>query len=223
MRRRPFFLIFCSLVFLYFPLEFVWRWYTDIALFPGDLFFSIILPAFLLVGLLRVSKIGWYTLIAFGALWGFKDVYELYLSQGENLVPLLTHVLIYGASLTYFINPRIRVIYFDPNLRWWRTKTRYETHTPAVARHKQEWDYPIVLNISEGGCFVRTDQLLNINETLDLAIPLPVPLSDVSVLKAGAEVRWVSDSPSRKGMGLHFKRIVPHQFKALKQYIRKAL
>ena len=156
------------------------------------------------------------------ALWGVRDLYEYYHSEGAGIIPLFIHIAIYCASLVYFINPRVRHLYFDPKLRWWRTKPRYETHIPFMMRHDKDWQYPILRNISEGRCFIETPHPFKLNETFDIAIPLPVPLS-VSVIKTQGEVRWVSTNPLRYGMGVQFINASPQHNKAIREYVRKQL
>lgn len=222
MRKRPLALFVCALLFLYFPTEFGWRWARGYPLQFGDFLFSIIFPFILTIGLVKVTKVGWYTLIAFGTLWGFKDLYELYASEGTSLTLLLVHLAIYLISLTYFINPRIRPLYFDPKLRWWRSKRRSETHLPIIVRHDRVWDYPIMRNISVGGCFVETPHILKMEELVEVSIPLPAPM-DVSVIKASGEVRWTSDRGPRFGMGLEFKGLSPLHAKALRRFVRTSV
>lgn len=222
MRRRPFLLFFCTLIFLYFPFELAWQWYRGHSLTTGDLFFSIIAPLCLIYGLLRVNRIGWYTLVGFGALWGVKDLYDIYATRNQNLLPILVHLGIYAMSVAYFINPRIRHVYFDPKLRWWRTKPRYETQLPCIVNCEQDCHYPVLSNISEGGCFLESPHLLSVNSHLQIAVPLPVPLN-VSVLKAEGEVRWASNNPLRQGMGVQFINLTPLQSKAVKHCVKKQL
>jgi hypothetical protein len=201
MRKRPVLLILCSLVFLYFPGELIWRAaHGDILVF-GDVLFSIIFPLLLSIGLVRVARFGWYSLIAFGMIWGFRDVYFYYSSQGDSLTPILIHLAIYLFSVSYFVNPRIRHLYFDPQLRWWRTKPRFETHGPVITKVGEAYDYPLMRNISEGGCFVETPHLQPLNSTLRIQIPLPIPLN-VSTIQSECEVRWISGGALRSGMGL---------------------
>jgi hypothetical protein len=222
MRKRPLALFFCSLLFLYFPLELFFRWSQQGRGEIFDFVLSVVLPLTLMAGLIRVSKVGWYTLIAMVALWGVRDLYEYYHSEGMGVGPLLVHISIYCLSMGYFINPRVRHLYFDPKLRWWRTKPRYETHVPFIMASEAEWQYPILRNISEGGCFIETSHLLNVNDSIDIAIPLPVPLS-VSVIKTKGEVRWVSTNPVRHGMGVQFIDAPPLHTKAIREYVRRQL
>jgi len=221
MRRRPISLFICSLMFLYFPVEFCSRALSNQGNFSGiDLCLSVIVPIILLFGLIRVSRMGWYTLVALVALWGFRDLHTYYDGRGASLWPLLAHILIYVVSLVYFINPRIRHLYFDPKMRWWRIKRRYETHLPFIMNQAEHWHYPILRNISEGGCFIETAHLLDMNSLIEIAIPLPVPLG-VPVIRTQGEVRWVSKNPLRHGMGVQFRAPLPEHQRAIKEYVRK--
>lgn len=222
MRRRPIALTFCALVFLYFPIQWglqVWRGHP---VYFGDVLFSLLLPSVLLVGLLRVARVGWYTLIAFGFIWGARDLYVYYSSQGANLAPIVIHLFIYLVSLSYFINPRVRHLYFDPRMHWWKTKQRFETHMPTIVRHQGEWFYPIMRNISEGGCFLEIPHGMLVSDQLDIHVPLPEPLN-VPVIKAKGEIRWVSKDPLRMGLGVQFNALPREQSRALKSFVRKQL
>ncbi len=222
MRSRPLALFLSALLFSYFPLMMVWNWRQGSPLTPLDFFLSGILPLFLIFGLLRVTRTGWYTLIAVVALWGVRDLYDYYSTSESANLSLLVHLLIYCVSLGYFINPRVRHLYFDPKLRWWRTKPRYETHISFIARNGEDWQYPIMRNISEGGCFVETPHLFEVGTKIAIAIPLPIPLS-VSVIQTEGEVRWVSANPLRYGMGIQFREPLPDHDRAIKEYVARQL
>jgi len=218
MHRRPLTLMAASLLFLYFPTELLTRWMHGGSVTWLDGLISIVLPATLMFGLIRVTKVGWYTLFAMIGLWGVNDLYSYYASQGNSTYPMLIHLAIYFSSLAYFINPRVRHLYFDPKLQWWRTKRRYETHLPLLMHHDEKWLYPVLRNISEGGCFIETPHPLDVNAEVAIVIPLPVPLA-VSVIKARGQVRWVSRNPLRHGMGVQFQEPDAPHAKALRQYV----
>ncbi|MCX6103827.1 MAG: PilZ domain-containing protein, partial [Proteobacteria bacterium] len=57
---------------------------------------------------------------------------------------------------------------------------------------------------------------------IDLSIPLPVPLK-ISVIQLEGEVRWVSPSESKPGMGIQFKNISNKNLSALKDFVRREL
>ena len=62
MKRRPLALFVSALLFSTFPLEMLWRWSTEGRGEPFDFFLSVVLPVILLIGLIRVTRVGWYTL-----------------------------------------------------------------------------------------------------------------------------------------------------------------
>ncbi|MFM8270128.1 MAG: PilZ domain-containing protein, partial [Pseudomonadota bacterium] len=165
MQKRPILLIFAASVFLLSPVGLFYRNFQGEPVSVTDWFLSGILPLVLCIGLLRVNRIAWYTVFGFVFLWGVREL------QGLQF-------LIYIISLTYFINPRIKRLYFDPKLQWWRTKKRYETHGPAIVQIKTKTLYPTLKNISEGGCFLETPHSQEEGETLTIMIPLPSPLPD---------------------------------------------
>lgn len=222
MRKRPIQLIVCSLLFLYFPFELLVHGLRGFSVYWDDFLFSVILPGLLLFGLLRVTKVGWYTLIAFGALWGIKDLHQYYILRGSSIWPVLFHILVYSISLGYFITPRVRHLYFDPKMRWWRTKPRFETHLPMMTESGGKWDYPVIKNISEGGCFIETPHLYGMKQHFQMYLPLPIPLT-VSVFKAQVEVRWVSDKGPHPGMGVEFLNLSKENLISVKQLVRQQL
>lgn len=221
MVKRPVLLLLASILFLYFPVEWSYKLVKNYPFHGLDFIFYAVLPLFLLVGLVRVTKVGWYTLIAFVALLGVQDLNVYYASRGQPW-SLVSHLAIYIFSLSYFINPRVRHLYFDPKLRWWRTKPRFETYLPLIIRRDHLWDYPVMKNISEGGCFIETQHLGGVADKIRLSIPLPVPLS-LSVIQVEGEVRWVSESQSRTGMGIQFKNLGPKDLFAIKEFVRLGL
>ncbi len=222
MAKRPLSLLLASLTFLYFPAELFARHLSGFSIAPLEAFISGVLPVLLLVALLRVTRLGWFTLIAFVALWGIRDLSLVTSARGASPFALLGHLFVYGVSLGYFINPRIRTLYFDPKLCWWKSKPRYETNLPLILKHKDQWTYPIAKNISEGGCFVETPHFLELDAEVTISIPLPVPLA-VSVIQTKGQVRWVSKNPLRQGMGIQFFATGPQHARAIAQVVREQL
>lgn len=221
MHKRPLLLIFYSSLFLYFPLEWGIRLYLGKEFVWGEALLFGFFPLILIAGLLRVSKMGWYTLVALIALWGVQDLNVFYSSRGKAW-GFLSHFGIYLFSLSYFINPRIRHLYFDPKLRWWRTKPRFETYLPLIVKRGEQWDYPTMRNISEGGCFIETTQLGAVSDVIYLNIPLPVPLP-ISMIQVAGEVRWICDSESKQGMGIQFNHLAGKDLSAIKEFVRRGL
>ncbi len=221
MHRRPILLIIFALFFLYFPMEWGYRLYQKHPFNWIEAILLGVLPCLLIVGLVRVTQVGWYALVALIALWGVQDLNIYYSTRGKAW-NFISHLGIYLFSLSYFINPRIRHLYFDPKLRWWRTKPRFETYLPMIINRNNSWEYPTMRNISEGGCFLETKQFGVISEKVFLNMLLPVPLS-VSVIQVEGEIRWVCDSETKPGMGIQFKNLAEKDLSAIQEFVRRAL
>lgn len=222
MTKRPLAILFSSLLYLYFPAELWARYHDGIPLAFGEVLLSGVLPLLVFIGLLRVTRVGWFALVGFVAIWGVNDLYLFYTVRGAQVATLIAHLVIYTMSLAYFINPRIRTLYFDPKLCWWKSRRRFETNLPLILHDGKGWHYPILRNVSEGGCFVETPHLLELEARLDLTIPLPIPLN-VPVIHSAGQVRWVSRNPLRPGMGIEFRDCTGPQLKAIRQYVRHQL
>ncbi len=218
MRNRPLALILCSCIFLVFPTQLMLESFQGYHPSATDWVLSICFPTLLTLGLLRVEKFAWYTLFGFIFLWGIKDYQEIE-SAETSLWSVLSHVTVYLLGLAYFINPRIKRLYFDPKLQWWRTKKRFETHGPAILQTEKKVLYPQLKNISEGGCFLETPHTQPISQKLDLIIPLPVPFK-ASCLRFTGEVRWLSETAERTGMGIQFLNISQSNKRILKEFLK---
>jgi hypothetical protein len=182
-----------------------------------DWLLSGVLPFLLTLGLLKVNKVAWYTLFCFVFLWGILDLQSVQ-SEEAPISKVLIHLGVYLLGVSYFINPQIRRLYFDPKLRQWRTKKRYETHGPAIIQKSDKYSYPILRNISEGGCFLETPHPADVSDRLAIIIPLPVPF-ELSSLQLIGEVRWISERNEKTGMGIQFHQPSTLELKVLKRFV----
>lgn len=226
MKRRPVLLVLASILFLFFPAE----WWADIhhrryTIVQGmqmdyvDFLLSVILPLVLMAGLWKVTRFGWYSLICFAVVWGTRDLYLLARAEGSPLWVVGGHVLVFALSLFYFIHPRVRTLYFDPKQQWWKTKPRYATHVPALCFDGSNWHYPILANISAGGCFLESPHHVQTDTQVTVAVPLPEPYG-VAVLRVKGEVRWVSSEEGKNGYGIQFTEIDRKNRKALLRWVQ---
>jgi Tfp pilus assembly protein PilZ len=225
MKRKPLLLIFAALLFLFFPAEWFAQNYrfhlnfqqsvrTDLVGF----ILSVVLPLLLMAGLMKVSRFGWYALICFAVISGVRDAHAIARFQGGSPWTAVGHVFVFAISLFYFVHPRIRTLYFDPKKQWWKTKPRYATHLPALCFDGADWHYPILANISSGGCFFETPHVLETDKEVLVTIPLPEPLG-VSVLRAKGQVKWVSKDEQRTGYGIQFTEIDRRNQRALNRLV----
>lgn len=79
-----------------------------------------------------------------------------YASGTLSLPAILGLYLTQLALAAYFLTPSVRRTYFDPRVRWWESKPRYELKAPAVLAAGGERADGELLNVSEGGAFVST-------------------------------------------------------------------
>jgi len=218
MKSRPLGLIISSLLFLFFPLHLSWQSLQGRIVTSHDWVFNVCLPILLVFGLLKVNRLAWYTLFGFIFLLGMRD-YRAIKNETYSFTQSLSHLFIYALSLAYFINPKVKRLYFDPKLQWWRTKERFEAHGPAIFEIKNRTFYGNLKNISEGGCFLETSQPLEENEKFQLLLPLSKPLPEAS-LKFEAEVRWTSSKLECPGMGVQFVNLDKEAARKTKRFLR---
>ena len=69
-------------------------------------------------------------------------------------VLIFTNIVLVG----YFLIPAVRAVYFDPRLRWWETKPRYNVDYVADLKVGNHTSQGKIMNLSEGGVFVQTKE-----------------------------------------------------------------
>jgi hypothetical protein len=87
------------------------------------------------------------------------------------MLPWPTLVFVYGieiALVSYFMLPAVRATYFNPRVRWWESKPRYELKLPAHLKVGVESLDAQVVNVSEGGVFIRTGRNLPLGDSVGL-------------------------------------------------------
>lgn len=111
------------------------------------------------------------------------------------------------------VGKEIRVPYFLPRIRWWESHPRYKLSVPVkVDREKDGFDGEI-LDISIGGCFVKTRTEMNQNEHIQVQFTI-----FGEQLTIGGTVVWRSHSSVThpKGVGVKFDVLDPTQKKVMK-------
>jgi hypothetical protein len=72
---------------------------------------------------------------------------------------LFTYAINIGV-MSYFLIPEVREVYFNPRLRWWETKPRYDISIPTALHCLDREGDGTLVNVSEGGAFVETPMIL---------------------------------------------------------------
>lgn len=219
MKRRPIFLVIAAGLFGYFPVVLAIRFLDGATVRPVEWVLDFAIPLGLIVSLVRVTRVGWYTLIAYIALLGIRDLRDYYGTSARGVASLLTHLAIYAVSIVYFIHPRVRRLYFDPKMHWWKTKPRFDTHAAALCRLSTgHWTYPVLRNLSSGGCFLEAAVPPSTGEIVEVRIPVPFA-AEVAVLHSRGEVRWVSRKADRIGYGVKFLEMPAGNRRTLRRYL----
>src|SRR5690606_23606472 len=70
------------------------------------------------------------------------------------------------AGLVVRLGNEIRVPYFLPRIRWWETNPRYKLVVPAKVELSQSGFEGEILDLSMGGCFIKTRMDVSQNERI---------------------------------------------------------
>lgn len=122
-------------------------------------------------------------------------------TESPNLatgIALVCFYLINIAIVGYFVLPGVRVVYFNPALRWWETKPRYTTDFQAKIFLGEDNHSGQVKNISQGGLFIEGDFKVPLNENLRVQFQF----AEQEYIAGGKAVYYRSMNPA--GYGLRF-------------------
>ncbi|HAR41836.1 MAG TPA: hypothetical protein DCS07_04280 [Bdellovibrionales bacterium] len=101
----------------------------------------------------------WSYLVFFVALfWNLLSNLK-YIDYALNNVPLMIsafYALLNIVLVAYFLLPAVRRTYFDRSIRWWESQPRFEVATPMTLRKGPVVLDGSILNLSQGGAFVKT-------------------------------------------------------------------
>jgi hypothetical protein len=84
----------------------------------------------------------------------------------ELALYLILAYLINLTMVVYFMLPQVRQVYFDPRLRWWETKPRFEVEVDTEIFIQDQVAKGYIKNISEGGVFVETSLVLKVTDNI---------------------------------------------------------
>lgn len=179
MKRRPWPLIVLAVIHLMAPIGNIlvnsllmdvspWIYFQALLLpenwYHAFVFFGI--PIFSAALIYACKKWSYYAYIAVMAvpfIYSFMSWFEA--PSAATGSALIVFYLINIAIVGYFMIPSVRVVYFDPKLRWWETKPRYSTDFQAKIFAGDRTIVGQVKNISEGGLFVEVSADVPMNES----------------------------------------------------------
>lgn len=91
-----------------------------------------------------------------------------YASNTLSMPAILSMYLTQLALAAYFLMPSVRKTYFDPRVRWWESKPRYELNAPAVVAVKEDRGDAQIMNVSEGGAFISSTRQWDTGQAVEL-------------------------------------------------------
>lgn len=116
----------------------------------------------------------------------------------QNLgIYLISFYLINIIVVGYFVLPQVRVVYFDPRLRWWETKPRYAAEFETEVKWIDQKTKGEIKNISESGIFLQTSLELNQNARVEISFKFNNHLHHFL-----GEVIYTNANVTPKGYGL---------------------
>jgi hypothetical protein len=145
------------------------------------------------------------------------------LRYSESTHPFLAFVVSIGllVVLVYRLGNEIRVPYFLPRIRWWETNPRYKLVVPVRVERSDSGFEGEILDISLGGCFIKTRMDVNQNERILSRFEL-----FGESIEIGGTIVWRSQSSVThpKGVGVKFDALDKNQRKVMKaatQHLKK--
>ncbi len=133
----------------------------------------------------------------------------------ESNHPFIAFIASVGLLIVLILRlgKEIRVPYFLPRIRWWETNPRYKLVVPVRVERGDSGFAGEILDLSMGGCFIKTRLDMNQNERI---------LSRFEIfgeaLEVGGTVVWRSQSSVThpKGVGVKFDELEKPQRRILK-------
>ncbi|MBI3543253.1 MAG: PilZ domain-containing protein [Deltaproteobacteria bacterium] len=207
------------LIYTLFPLALNLDGIIRVILSPGYwfvCFFAVIAG----IGVLRIRWYGWYMFVFSNFLITYEVAYDLsHNSVGDMKTVCFFTTLGLQILVIYLIGREIRVPYFFPRIRWWESDPRYKlsVQTKLVREDKSELEGEI-MDLSLGGCFIKTHSYFTPDET----ITLDFALFERPVRCAG-HVVWRTESTVThpKGIGVKFNTLNKETIFCLKQATQK--
>lgn len=132
-------------------------------------------------------------------------------SQNKLLAFLASIALLVGLILR--VGKEVKVPYFLPRIRWWETNPRYKLVVPVKVERSESGFEGEILDISMGGCFVKTRTDMEQNERILVRFTI-----FGEPMEIGGTVVWRTQSSVThpKGVGVKFDALDKLQKRIMK-------
>lgn len=173
-------------------------------------------------GLREMTRWGWNVFLLSSLFVAYANalIAVRYSESNNPFLAFLTSIVLL-VGLVIRLGKEIRVPYFLPRIRWWETNPRYKLVVPVKVERTGSGFEGEILDLSMGGCFIKTRNDLNQNERILSRFEL-----FGEALEIGGTVVWRSQSSVThpKGVGVKFDELDKAQRKIMKaatQHLKK--
>jgi Tfp pilus assembly protein PilZ len=172
-------------------------------------------------GLLEMKRWAWYTFVCTNLCICYNNAILAsdYGTSSHRALAFMGSVLVLIAVMIR-IAREVRVPYFLPRIRWWESNPRYKLVVPVVLKleNGERTIKGDILDLSMGGCFVKTRDTLALHDRVDLSFKA----LGKDVVCTGTIV-WLTQSAVThpKGVGVKFTPFSKEQKRQFKLLIQK--
>ena len=215
----------CALFWMTFPLTFIFYSAVVMNLQPEDILKILLRPFYWIIsmialwagyGLLKIKWYGWYLFIVSNIFVLYETILVLTdYSKSSNRMVIFLGTLLFQLILLLVVAKQVRVPYFFPKIRWWESDPRYKLSVPVKVFKKDGSDLEgEIMDISLGGCFIKTHAYFSQDED----IKLEYSLFDKTIKCSGVAV-WRTESKVThpKGIGVKFSPLEKETVLVLKK------
>lgn len=191
----------------------------------SKIFFSVyyILHSLLAVGtgvaLIKMRPYAWHLFLFQSFLLAVEQIYVAAVMAenyhvGVPLVFALTSILI----AILLLKMELRVPYFSPRIAWWESDPRYKISVPVQVSSQDHFHEGEIMDISVGGCFIKTQAPLKIDDSIHVKFSL-----FEHHFTCLGRIVWRTESAVThpKGVGVRFLAINKKQNADLKATVKK--
>lgn len=171
------------------------------------------------LALYRMRPYAWHLFLFHSFLLAVEQVYVAY-ALAENYhvgVPLVFSLLVITLAI-WMLKLELRVPYFSPKIAWWESDPRYKISVPVQVTSQDHYHEGEIMDISVGGCFIKTNAPLRTEEVIQVKFAL----FDHHFTCTGRVV-WRTESAVThpKGVGVRFVAIDKRLYSDLKSTVKK--
>lgn len=171
-------------------------------------------------GVLKIRWYGWHLFVFSNLLIAYETAVDLaHNSVGDVKTAVFFLTALLQLSVLYLVGREIRVPYFLPRIRWWESDPRYKLSVPTKLHREDHSEFEgEIMDLSVGGCFVKTHAYLAPDEPLTLDFSL-----FESPLHCAGRVVWRTESTVThpRGIGVKFEGLNKETLFCLKQATHK--